>query len=180
MQRVHNRNILIVLYVRHVRHELVRNALAASGSQGTEHSPYNAHVQPMLLGGYALCIGMAKQGADEDANTCNHFSLSNLSTHHRFRVELRAEERLALVSDALVSTVIHVRKERFPSLAQFGIINGVAVVLGSDIALVRQTVHHRLHRLQATKGHKTAWNICVDGRGECVLTTDKEAGPMQT
>lgn len=64
--------------------------------------------------------------------------------HLRFRVELRAEERLVLVPDALVSPVVHVGEQRMPALAELCVVDRKAVVLGGDVALVRQAVHHRL------------------------------------
>lgn len=59
-------------------------------------------------------------------------------------MELGAEERLGLVANAFVSAVIDVGEERLPPLAKLGVVDGVPVVLGSDVALVRQAVYHRL------------------------------------
>lgn len=59
-------------------------------------------------------------------------------------MELGAEEGLGLVANAFVSAVVHVGEERLPPLAKLGVVDGVAMVLGSDVALVRQAVNHRL------------------------------------
>lgn len=69
---------------------------------------------------------------------------SIMYTYLRLRVELRAEERLGLVSDTLVSPVVDVREQRFPPVGELGVVDGEAVVLRGDVALVRQAVHHRL------------------------------------
>ena len=66
------------------------------------------------------------------------------TSHLRLRVELRAEERLGFVSDTLIGTIVNVREKRLPPLAKLGVIDGETVVLGGDVALVRQAVHHRL------------------------------------
>ena len=60
-------------------------------------------------------------------------------------MELGAEEGLALVADPLVGAVVDVREERLPALAELGVVDRVAVVLGGDVALVRESVYHRLH-----------------------------------
>ncbi len=61
-------------------------------------------------------------------------------------VELGTEEGLALVPDPLVGAVIHVREQRLPPLAELGVVDGIPVVLGGDVALVRHSVHHGLFR----------------------------------
>lgn len=71
-------------------------------------------------------------------------TIGSAVTRLGLRVELRAEERLALVADALVSAIVDIGKERPPPLAELGVINGIAMVLGSDVALVRQAVHYWL------------------------------------
>lgn len=71
-----------------------------------------------------------------------------------FRVELRAEERLAFVPHPFVGPVVDVGEQRLPALAQLGVVDGVAVVLGGDVALVRESVHHRLPREEDSSSPK--------------------------
>ena len=59
-------------------------------------------------------------------------------------MELRAEERLGLVSDTFVGAVVNVREQRLPPFGELRVVDGEAVVLRGDVALVRQAVHHRL------------------------------------
>lgn len=66
-------------------------------------------------------------------------------------MELRAEEGLSLVSDTLVSTVVDVREQRLPPLTKLAVIDREPVVLGRDVALVRQAVHDRL-RIREREG----------------------------
>lgn len=77
-------------------------------------------------------------------STCSKNLKMGEVAHLSLRVELRAEVGLALMPYALVGTVVHVCKEGLPPLAQLAVVDGVAVVLGSDVALVCQSVHHRL------------------------------------
>ena len=67
-------------------------------------------------------------------------SLSRLG----LRVKLRAEEGLAFVADALVGAVIDIGEKRVPALPELSVVDGVTVVLGSDVALVCQTIQDRL------------------------------------
>lgn len=48
------------------------------------------------------------------------------------------------MANPFVGAVVDVGEERLPPLAKLGVVDRVAVVLGSDVALVRQAVHHRL------------------------------------
>lgn len=89
-------------------------------------------------------------------------------TYLGLRVELRAEERLALVAHALVRPVVDVRKQRLPALAQLGVVDRVAVVLGGDVALVRKSVYHRLREESSRENRRGEREGGRDGRTECV------------
>ena len=114
-------------------------------------------------------------------------------------MELRGEEGLRNVPDALVGSVVQVDKERFPVRRQRRRIHGISVVLGGNVAAVRAHAAHglvvaamavrQLERLRARRqGHELASEAHAENRtvalerlpqmGDGFRTHGRVAGPV--
>ena len=123
-----------------------RSSYVGQPEEHHRHSPVSGHPSQDRTG-----QGRAGQDRTGQDRTGQDRTRQRLASYLRLRVELCAEERLGLVSDTFIGAIVNVREQRLPPRAELGVVDGEAVVLRGDVALVRQAVHHRLEN----EGH--AW-----------------------
>lgn len=81
-------------------------------------------------------------------------------------MKLCTEEWLRLVPDAFIRPVVHIGEKRLPSLAKLAVVDRVAVVLGGDVALVREPIQDRLQLFHGRKKTQEG-NAAKDDKNIC-------------
>lgn len=70
------------------------------------------------------------------------------------------------MADTLVRAVVDVGEQGVPPLAELAVVDRIAVVLGGDVALVRESVYHRLHTGERKRDRDSGGKQSQPGKGE--------------